>query len=187
MSHDLLPPNATALDSALATATEFDLPTSGLRGIGASGTCPAPALPWLAWERSVENFDAAATEEKQRALIRSSLFVHQHKGTVAAVREVFRLLGLGEVTIEAGRSGFKRDGSRRRADFYKRGTRADNWAEYRVICYSLLTVQQAATARQLLADIAPASRHLHSIDFSHAALVRNGYGKRNGSYSRGKN
>jgi phage tail P2-like protein len=66
MSHDLLPPNATALDSALATATDIDLPTSGLRGIGASATCPAPALPWLAWERSVENFDAAATEESGR-------------------------------------------------------------------------------------------------------------------------
>jgi len=187
MSHPLLPPNATALDSALATATTIDLDTTGLRGIGAATTCPAPALPWLAWERSVENFDAAATEDKQRALIRASVNVHQHKGTVAAVREVFRLLGLGEVTLEMGRSGFKRDGTRRRADFYKRGTRSDNWAEYRVICYSLLTVQQATIARQLLADIAPARCHLHSIDFSQAALVRNGYGKRAGTFTRGKN
>ena len=35
MSHHLLPPNAAALESALATATDIHLPTSGLRGIGA--------------------------------------------------------------------------------------------------------------------------------------------------------
>jgi phage tail P2-like protein len=50
-------------------------------------------LPWLAWERSVENFDAAINEEQQRELIKTSIRVHRRKGTVAAVREVFRALG----------------------------------------------------------------------------------------------
>jgi hypothetical protein len=41
-------------------------------------------------------------------------------------------------------------------------------------------------ARALLADIAPVRCQLHSLDFSRAALVRNGYGRRNGHYTRGR-
>lgn len=185
MSRHLLPPNRTPLEAALADTCALDVDPTPLRHLGNSRYCPAAALPWLAWERSVEQFDAAADEAQQRALIRASLDVHRHKGTVAAVREVFRALGLGEVDIEEGRSGYKRDGSRRRTGFNRRGARAEHWAEYRVVCYRLLTVRQAAVARQMLADIAPQRCRLFELDFSQAALVRNGYARRDGTYTRG--
>ncbi len=169
----------------MADACHVDIGTERLRGLADSNRCLPELLPWLAWARSVEGFDAASSEERQRALIRQSVDIHKRKGTVAAVRDVFRALGLGEVTIEQGRSGYRRDGTRTRTAFNKRGVRADAWAEYRVICYSRLTVRQAAIARQMLASIAPARCHLFELDFSKAALVRNGLALRDGSYTRG--
>ncbi|TCP13772.1 phage tail P2-like protein [Crenobacter luteus] len=185
MSRQLLPPNRTPLEAALADAGAFSLDPTPLRWLADAGRCPVEFLPWLAWARSVEGFDAADTEEKQRALIRQAVDIHKRKGTVAAVRDIFRALGLGEVTIETGRAGYRRDGTRRRTAFNKRGTRAEGWAEYRVVCYSRLTVQQAAIARAMLADIAPARCHLFELDFRQAALTRNGLAKRDGSYTRG--
>lgn len=185
MSRHLLPPNRTTLEAAAADAGQFDLDPTPLRWLADANRCPAEFLPWLAWARSVEGFDAASSEERQRALIRQSIDIHKRKGTVAAVRDVFRALGLGEVTIEQGRSGYRRDGTRTRTAFNKRGTRADAWAEYRVVCYSRLTVQQATIARQMLAEIAPVRCHLFELDFSQAALTRNGLASRNGSYTRG--
>ncbi len=185
MSRHLLPPNCSPLEAAAADAGQFELDPTPLRWLADANRCPPAFLPWLAWARSVEGFDAAASEERQRALIRQSVAIHQRKGTVAAVREVFRALGLGEVTIETGRAGHRRDGTRRRTAFNQRGTRTTGWAEYRVVCYSRLTVQQAAIARAMLAEIAPARCRLFEIDFTQAALVRNGFAKRDGSYSRG--
>lgn len=185
MSRHLLPPNRTPLEAALADAGQFDLDPTPLRWLADANRCPPAFLPWLAWARSVEGFDAASSEDRQRALIRQSIDIHRRKGTVAAVRDVFRALGLGEVDIETGRSGYRRDGTRTRTAFNKRGPRAGSWAEYRVVCHSRLTVQQAAIARQMLADIAPVRCHLFELDFSLAALTRNGLASRNGSYTRG--
>jgi hypothetical protein len=47
-------------------------------------------------------------------------------------------------------------------------------------------VQQATTPANYWPTLPPPAATC-TVDFSHAALVRNGYGKRNGSYSRGKN
>lgn len=185
MTQQLLPPNASALQRLLADVGLPAIDPTPLRWLADANRCPAPLLPWLAWARAAEGFDAAGTEARQRELIRCAIPIHQRKGTVAAVRDIFRALGLGEVTIEQGRSGYRRDGTRTRTAFNKRGLRADTWAEYRVICYSRLTTSQAALARQMLANIAPARCKLFELDFSNAALVRNGLGCRNGSYTRG--
>ncbi|NHR08066.1 phage tail protein I [Chromobacterium haemolyticum] len=186
MMSKLLPPNKTPLEVALADAGELGVDAEGLRMVADSERCPAHLLPWLAWAWSVDDFNAASNEERQRALIRSSLRVHQRKGTVAAVRQVFRDLGLGEVDIEEGRSGYRRDGKRRREAYNRRGLRGAHWAEYRVICYSLLTNQQAKIARTMLEGIAASRCRLVALDFSRAALTRNGYGKRDGVFSRGQ-
>ncbi|BBH14539.1 phage tail protein I [Chromobacterium haemolyticum] len=185
MTSRLLPGNRTPLEAAIADSCTPDIDPTTIRGIADSARCPVALLPLLAWERSIDDFNAAASEARQRAVIRSSVAVHRRKGTVAAVRQLFRDLGLGEVDIEQGRSGYRRDGSRRREAYNRRGPRGTHWAEYRVICYSLLTNQQARTARALLDDIAAGRCRLVALDFSHAALTRNGYGQRNGAFSRG--
>jgi hypothetical protein len=144
-------------------------------------------LPFLAEQFSLvgDGWELAATEAAQRALIKASIQIHQKKGTPWAIRQLFLLLGLGGVDIDEGRSGYVRDGSKRRDGFPVRGDRSLRWAEYRIRCYRLLTVEQATVARQMLANIAPARCFLFDIDFTAAALIRNGVARRDGSYTRG--
>lgn len=94
MSRHLLPPNRTPLESALADACAVDLDVSSLRGLADSARCPAALLPWLAWSMSVDSWDQALTEPQQRALIRSSVPIHQRKGTAGAVRRAMAALGV---------------------------------------------------------------------------------------------
>lgn len=132
-----------------------------------------------------DGWELAETELARRQLLKGAIELHRYKGTPWAVRQVFRMLDLGEIEIEEGRSGYCRDGTRRREGFAMRGERHDNWAWYRIKCHRQLTVQQAEAARRLLASIAPARCHLYEIDFTDAALIRNGFARRDGTYTRG--
>ncbi|QRO34118.1 phage tail protein [Chromobacterium violaceum] len=144
-------------------------------------------LPLLAEEYSLldDGWELAETEQAQRAMLQGAIRLHKIKGTPAAIREVFRMLGLGEVVIEEGRAGRRRDGAFWRDGFAVRGQRQDNWAEYRIKCSRQLSIKQAAAARRLLASVAPARCHLVEINFTDAALIRNGYARRDGTYTRG--
>lgn len=144
-------------------------------------------LPILAEEYSLidDGWELAETEQAQRAMLKGAIRLHRIKGTPAAIREVFRMLGLGEVVIEEGRSGRRRDGTFRRDGFVVRGERQDHWAEYRIKCMRQLSIRQAEAARRLLASVAPARCHLYEINFSDAALIRNGFARRDGTYTRG--
>lgn len=184
MSRHLLPPNVTPLEQALADAMAPAVDPSVIGTIADSARCPAPLLPWLAWERSVEQFDAAKTEEQQRALIRSSLDVHRRKGTLSAVRQVFRDLDLGEVKIDEGNHKYLADGAMTADGFCTAGD-PDGWAEYRVRIDKMLSVDQATVARGILSEIAPARCVLWGLDFTGATLIANGYALANGQYTAG--
>lgn len=132
-----------------------------------------------------DGWELAETETAQRDLIAGAIRLHRHKGTPAAIRDVFRMLGLGEVVIEEGRAGKRRDGTWRRDGYTVRGDASTRWAEYRIRASRLLTVKQAAAARRLLDSVAPARCHLYEINFSGAALIRNGFARRDGTYTRG--
>ena len=90
----LLPSNSTPLERATAAALTLGLDPSAIRGIADSTRCPVDVLPWLAWAMSVEGWEAAETEEQQRALIRESIPVHKRKGTVGAIRRVLKAVGV---------------------------------------------------------------------------------------------
>lgn len=90
----LLPLNSTPLERALAFAGDLGIDPSIIRGVADSARCPVDFLPWLAWAMSVEGWEAAETEEQQRALIRESIPVHKRKGTVGAVRRVLKAVGV---------------------------------------------------------------------------------------------
>ncbi len=90
----LLPLNSTPLERALATACDLGVDPEIIRGVADSTRCPVDFLPWLAWAMSVEGWDAAETEEQQRALIRQSIPIHKHKGTVGAIRRVLKAVGV---------------------------------------------------------------------------------------------
>ena len=90
----LLPHNSTPLERALATACDLGVDPEIIRGVADSARCPVDFLPWLAWAMSVEGWEAAETEEQQRALIRQSIPIHKHKGTVGAIRRVLKAVGV---------------------------------------------------------------------------------------------
>jgi phage tail P2-like protein len=92
---DLLPPNATELERAIATALgEIQNVPVAIRDIWNPDTCPAEILPWLAWAFSVEDWNESWTDQQKRETIRSAISVQQHKGTIGAVREALASLGI---------------------------------------------------------------------------------------------
>lgn len=180
----LLPPNRTALERAIADATAVTLDPAPLRTIADSVRCPASLLPWLAWARSVEGFDAASTESQQRELIRQSIAIRRKKGTIAAVREVFRAVGFGDVEIDQGNNQYRADGSQLADGFCTAGD-PNGWAEYRVHVDKLLSVAQANAAKSILDNVAPRRCTLWGIDFVNATLIANGEAFANGEYTAG--
>lgn len=94
MSNDLLPPNATAEERALAEAVGrlSDVPLM-VRETWNPDTCPANLLPWLAWAFSVDAWDSTWTDQEKRDVIKASLEVHKHKGTISAIDRALKPLG----------------------------------------------------------------------------------------------
>lgn len=96
----MLPPSATAQERALAETTErlSNVPLL-VRESWNPDTCPAELLPWLAWAFSVDEWDTTWSEQEKREVIKASLDVHKHKGTIGALDRALKPLGyLIEVT-----------------------------------------------------------------------------------------
>lgn len=92
---DLLPPNATELERAIAEAAgDIQNVPITIREIWDPATCPTNVLPWLAWAFSVEDWNEDWSELQNRETIRTAIAVQQHKGTIGAVREALASLGI---------------------------------------------------------------------------------------------
>ncbi|WP_447768370.1 phage tail protein I [Pseudomonas kilonensis] len=88
----LLPLNSTQLERAIEVAT-FETTEVPLRTLYNPDTCPAHLLYQLAWAWSVDRWDDTWPEEVKRSVIRSSFYVHAHKGTIGALRRVVEPFG----------------------------------------------------------------------------------------------
>jgi len=88
----LLPHNSTPLERAIEAVTDEVTPVP-LRDLHDPDTCPVNVLPYLAWESSVDRWDPKWPEAAKRAAIRSSFYIHAHKGTIGALRRVVEPLG----------------------------------------------------------------------------------------------
>ena len=95
----LLPANSTEWEKNLAQvdAAFMDTPAP-IRTLWNSATCPVDLLPYLAWALSVDQWDANWPEAQKREAIASSFYIHQHKGTVAAIRRAVQNFG-GEIHV----------------------------------------------------------------------------------------
>ncbi len=95
--HPLLPPNQTPLEAALGFASDLrpDTTAAPISTLERPDAAPSAVLPWLAWGNDVLVWPEGP-EEIQRAAIAGSLALHRKAGTLAAFKEVARLLG-GEV------------------------------------------------------------------------------------------
>ena len=92
--NSLLPPGSSALERRLAQAcsgiSDLNVP---LRDLWNPWKCPAGFLPYLAWAFSVDGWDEGWSEREKRTVISESFQLHQHKGTIAAIRQVVEKMG----------------------------------------------------------------------------------------------
>ncbi|MFZ5272142.1 phage tail protein I [Enterobacter asburiae] len=90
----LLPPSSTLYERNLAQvmATFFDVGIP-LRTLWNPDTCPVDLLPYLAWAFSVYRWDEKWDEATRRKTIKDSFFLHQHKGTIGALRRAVEPMG----------------------------------------------------------------------------------------------
>lgn len=94
MSDRLLPVGSSQLEVAAAAAlSEIQRVPVPLRTLWNWRTCPVKLLPYLAWALSVDKWDEKWPEAIKRSACASSFFVHQHKGTISALRRVLEPLG----------------------------------------------------------------------------------------------
>ena len=87
---DLLPPNAGALEKALARAAGArlaDVP-AGIDRLWNPATCPSSLLPWLAWGLSIDIWEAGWSEADKRVAVADAIEFQRHKGTPASLRIV---------------------------------------------------------------------------------------------------
>ncbi|NHB96352.1 phage tail protein I [Photorhabdus stackebrandtii] len=94
MSDRLLPTGSTVLEIAAAKACSQlqNIPVP-LRQLWNPDTCPEELLPYLAWAWSVDRWDENWPVNTKREVIKNSLFLHKHKGTIGAIRRVVEPLG----------------------------------------------------------------------------------------------
>ena len=89
MPTDLLPPNATPLERALAGVTaRISAVPAPLAPLWDPETCPLPVLPWLAWGLSVDSWDTDWSVRAKRDAVAQSIDLHRRKGTRASIDTV---------------------------------------------------------------------------------------------------
>ncbi|MDE1465801.1 phage tail protein I [Spartinivicinus poritis] len=95
----LLPSNASPLEQGLADSTGriSDIPAYP-NYVWNPESCPANCLPWLAWALSVDEWDEAWEEQTKRNVIKASIEVHRHKGTLGAVKKALAATGV-DITV----------------------------------------------------------------------------------------
>ncbi|WP_416739207.1 phage tail protein I [Pseudomonas sp. NFX71] len=114
----------------------------------------------------------AESEEAKRNLIKNACELHRFKGTPWAIREVIRLLGFGEVTLQEGLH------TQPDAD-------PSAWPLYRVVLKRVITNDQAVLLRRLLLSVAPARCRLVSLDYQSVAIRYNAVARYDGQYNHG--
>ncbi|MFW7743078.1 phage tail protein I [Klebsiella pneumoniae] len=76
--------------AACASISDLSVP---LRDLWNPWKCPVKFLPYLAWAFSVDRWEETWPETDKRQAVSDAFWIHQRKGTVAAVRRVIETLG----------------------------------------------------------------------------------------------
>ncbi|MFA7809050.1 phage tail protein I [Klebsiella pneumoniae] len=94
MNRSLMATGSSVLErhaaEACSTLSYLSVP---LRDLWSPQKCPLSFLPYLAWAFSVDRWDERWSESEKRQAVKDAFYVHQHKGTVAAVRRVVEGMG----------------------------------------------------------------------------------------------
>ncbi|WP_285160044.1 phage tail protein I [Klebsiella oxytoca] len=94
MNNSLMATGSSVLEQkaaeACAVISDLSVP---LRDLWNPDACPVKFLPYLAWAFSVDSWDEDWSEEEKRSVIGEAFWLHQRKGTVAAIRRVIERMG----------------------------------------------------------------------------------------------
>lgn len=97
----LLPANSKPLEHALASCTakleQIPVPFESIWDIDSA---PDSFLPFLAYAWSVDEWNDNWSNDTKRAVIRNSLWVHQRKGTLGAVKRALAAMNYDATVIE---------------------------------------------------------------------------------------
>lgn len=180
----LLPKNATALERALSQTNGRFTPAQIVPTLWNAATCPPAVLPFLAWALSVDEWDHGWSIEKKRAVILAARPIHKRKGTPHAIRVSLASVGQPDADIIERADCLRHNGEATRNGLRRRFG-LPGWPTFRVILKRPVTVDQAWQIKRLLESTKRNCVVLLSVDFSQAALRRNGLHVRDGSYTRG--
>lgn len=148
--------------------------------------CDAKFLPYLAYAKGVDIWNEAFTETDKRNLIDASLKLHKLKGTVWAMQEILKALGMASAEEPADiKEGLciKYDGSHKSDGVYNHGDKS-KWRYYTIKLAKPVTIKKGLAARDLLEQYAPKRSILKIITYSKL----NAYDKTikyDGTYSHG--
>ena len=94
MNNSLMANGSSLLEqrAAAACASISDLSVP-LRDLWNPWKCPVKFLPYLAWAFSVDRWEETWSETEKRQAVSDAFWIHQRKGTIAAVRRVIETLG----------------------------------------------------------------------------------------------
>lgn len=185
MADTLLPHNATPFERSVEQlAGPALMPPVPLRDLWSPETCPAELLSWLAHAFSVDTWDEGWSEGAKRAVIRQSLQVHRHKGTIQSVQAALASAGFGDAQV-IERFGWEFYDGTATHDGATTYAPPDHWAEYRIRLQRPITVEQAAQVRAILRDVAPARCHLKAFDFTEAQNTYNARITHDGQFTHG--
>lgn len=191
MMNSTIPSNNSPLQHALAKLTERETAASDTAAVSRQldpQRCDPGFLPFHAFARSIgeeEGWDFAETDEARRNLIAGFAEIHARKGTPHAIRQLFRLLQLGEVQIIERAGEFTWNGEALFDGSRTFGGREGDWAEYSIVLTRPVSNRQAAQIRALLAEIAPLRCELVALDYRANPLLWNGEISFDGEYSFG--
>lgn len=144
-NNTLLPPGSSALERRLALTcsgiSDLQVP---LRDLWNPATCPARFLPYLAWAFSVDRWDESWAESTKRRVVQDAFYIHQHKGTISAVRRVVEPFGFLIRVLEWWQSGEQPGTFRLDIGVQDQGITEETYLEL----------------ERLISDAKPCSRHL---------------------------
>ncbi|HBV4103749.1 TPA: phage tail protein I, partial [Klebsiella quasipneumoniae] len=94
MNNSLMATGSSLLEqrAAAACASISDLSVP-LRDLWNPWKCPAGFLPYLAWAFSVDSWDESWSDQEKRTAVSESFWLHQRKGTIAAIRHIVEKMG----------------------------------------------------------------------------------------------
>lgn len=97
----LLPPNASKLLRDLEkTGSRISFLEILNRYLRNPEKCPEHLLPWLGWALSVDVWNENWAESIRRNVIKASISIHRHKGTLGALKRALEAFEFDNVKIE---------------------------------------------------------------------------------------